>query len=76
MVVFWNIPTISGATIRFLVQNKLSPDRDLNPGIYEYVEKFGRDIRFIRNVLTVQSSVHVTHIFEFSIDVSACPTVI
>ena len=39
MVVFWNIPTVSGATIRFLVQKKLSPDRDLNPGICEYVKK-------------------------------------
>jgi len=51
VIVFWNIPTVSGATIRFLVQNKMSPDRDLNPGICEYVEKFGRDFRFIRNVL-------------------------
>jgi len=30
VVVFWNIPTVSNATIRFLVQNKLNPDRDLN----------------------------------------------
>lgn len=52
MVVFWNILTVSGATIRFLAQKKLSPDRGLNPGIYEYIKKkFGRVNRFIRNVL-------------------------
>jgi len=51
VAVFWNIPTVSGATIRFLVQKKPSPDRDLNPGICEYVKKFCRDNRFIRNVL-------------------------
>jgi hypothetical protein len=62
VVVFWNIPTDSDATIRFLVQNKLSPDHDLNPGIREYVEKFGRDIRSILNVLNAELCTCDTHI--------------